>query len=126
MIGRVQRIGVRAPIILMGGILITFTLEPHADSIDIFPHNAHHAVHGLRNLCIERDSLLWWGVVMFFLAVAARLLNIRANRMASKVARDTIDKKPFPIQIALDYFLLSPKKYFPRFGIHPLHNRQGF
>ena len=28
MIGRVQRIGVRAPIILMGGILITFTLEP--------------------------------------------------------------------------------------------------
>lgn len=28
MIGRVQRIGVRAPIILIGGILITFTLEP--------------------------------------------------------------------------------------------------
>ncbi len=28
MIGRAQRIGVRAPIILMGGILITFTLEP--------------------------------------------------------------------------------------------------
>ncbi len=30
---------------------------------------------------LGRISLvLWWGVVMFFLAVAARLLNIRANR----------------------------------------------
>lgn len=28
MIGRVQRIGVRAPIILIGGVVITFTLEP--------------------------------------------------------------------------------------------------
>ena len=42
---------------------------------------------------LRRISLvLWWGVVMFFLAVAARLLNIRANRMASKVARDTIEE----------------------------------
>ena len=42
---------------------------------------------------LGRISLvLWWGVVMFFLAVAARLLNIRANRMASKVARDTIEE----------------------------------
>lgn len=42
---------------------------------------------------LGRVSLvLWWGVVMFFLAVAARLLNIRANRMASKVARDTIEE----------------------------------
>lgn len=42
---------------------------------------------------LGRISLvLWWGVVMFFLAVAARLLNIKANRMASKVARDTIEE----------------------------------
>lgn len=35
--------------------------------------------------------VLWWGVVMVGLAVAARLLNIKANRMASKVARDAIE-----------------------------------
>lgn len=41
---------------------------------------------------IGRISIvLWWGVVMVGLAVAARLLNIRANRMASKVARDAIE-----------------------------------
>lgn len=35
--------------------------------------------------------VLWWGVVMAGLAVAARYLNIKANRMASKVARDTTE-----------------------------------
>ncbi|MDE7211274.1 MAG: ABC transporter ATP-binding protein, partial [Lachnospiraceae bacterium] len=41
---------------------------------------------------LGRVSLvLWWGVVMAGLAVAARLLNIKANRMASKVARDAIE-----------------------------------
>lgn len=35
--------------------------------------------------------VLCWGLVMVFLAVAARLLNIKANRMASKVARDAIE-----------------------------------
>lgn len=32
-----------------------------------------------------------WGMVMVVLAVLARLLNIKANRMASKVARDAIE-----------------------------------
>lgn len=41
---------------------------------------------------LGRISLvLWWGLVMAALAVAARLLNIKANRMASKVARDAIE-----------------------------------
>lgn len=35
--------------------------------------------------------ILLWGLVMAGLAVAARLLNIKANRMASRVARDTIE-----------------------------------
>ena len=35
--------------------------------------------------------VLLWGLVMAGLAVAARLLNIKANRMASRVARDTIE-----------------------------------
>lgn len=37
------------------------------------------------------SPVLLWGVAMVFLAVAARLLNIKANRMASKVARDAIE-----------------------------------
>lgn len=41
---------------------------------------------------LGRISLvLWWGLVMVGMAVAARLLNIKANRMASKVARDAIE-----------------------------------
>lgn len=32
--------------------------------------------------------VLYWGAFMFFLAIAARTLNILANRMASQVARD--------------------------------------
>ncbi len=38
------------------------------------------------------SPVLLWGVAMVFLAVAARLLNIKANRMASKVARDAIEE----------------------------------
>lgn len=34
--------------------------------------------------------VLWWGLAMAGMAVAARVLNIKANRMASKVARDAI------------------------------------
>lgn len=37
------------------------------------------------------SPVLLWGVAMAALAVAARLLNIKANRMASKVARDVIE-----------------------------------
>lgn len=35
--------------------------------------------------------VLWWGLAMAGLAIAARLLNIKANRMASRVARDAIE-----------------------------------
>lgn len=35
--------------------------------------------------------VLYWGMVMVLLAVAARILNIKANRMASRVARDAIE-----------------------------------
>ena len=34
--------------------------------------------------------ILWWGVVMLFLSVGARTFNIIANRMAARVARNTI------------------------------------
>ena len=33
--------------------------------------------------------IILWGVVMIFLSIGARTFNIIANRMASKVARDT-------------------------------------
>lgn len=33
--------------------------------------------------------ILWWGLVMIILSIGARTFNITANRMASKVARDT-------------------------------------
>lgn len=36
------------------------------------------------------SSILWWGVVMLFLSVAARTFNIIANRMAARVARDSV------------------------------------
>lgn len=35
--------------------------------------------------------ILLWGMVMLLLAILARQLNIRANRMASRVARDTVE-----------------------------------
>lgn len=38
------------------------------------------------------SMILWWGVVMILLSVGARELNIIANRMAAKVARDSIEK----------------------------------
>lgn len=38
------------------------------------------------------SHILWWGLVMLALAVAARQLNIKANRMASKVARDSVER----------------------------------
>ncbi|HKL79558.1 MAG TPA: ABC transporter transmembrane domain-containing protein, partial [Mobilitalea sp.] len=34
--------------------------------------------------------ILWWGVVMVFLSFGARTFNIIANRMAARVARNTI------------------------------------
>jgi ATP-binding cassette subfamily B protein len=36
--------------------------------------------------------ILLWGVLMLILAIAARQLNITANRMASKVARDSVQR----------------------------------
>ncbi|MBQ9120719.1 MAG: ABC transporter ATP-binding protein [Lachnospiraceae bacterium] len=39
----------------------------------------------------EISLVLWWGLVMIVLAVLARTLNVKANRMASKVARDAIE-----------------------------------
>lgn len=34
--------------------------------------------------------ILWWGVVMILLSIGARTFNIIANRMAARVARDTV------------------------------------
>lgn len=36
--------------------------------------------------------ILLWGLFMLILAIAARQLNIKANRMASKVARDSVQR----------------------------------
>ncbi len=36
--------------------------------------------------------ILWWGLVMLGLSVGARTFNVIANRMASKVARNTVEK----------------------------------
>lgn len=35
--------------------------------------------------------ILWWGVVMVLLSIGARTFNILANRMAARVARNTIE-----------------------------------
>lgn len=35
--------------------------------------------------------ILWWGVVMVILSIGARTFNILANRMAARVARNTIE-----------------------------------
>lgn len=35
--------------------------------------------------------ILWWGVVMLLLSIGARTFNILANRMAARVARNTIE-----------------------------------
>ena len=35
--------------------------------------------------------ILWWGVVMILLSIGARTFNIVANRMAARVARNTIE-----------------------------------
>jgi ATP-binding cassette subfamily B protein len=35
--------------------------------------------------------ILWWGVAMILLSVGARVFNVSANRMASKVARDVVE-----------------------------------
>lgn len=35
--------------------------------------------------------IIWWGAIMILLAVGSRTFNIQANRMASKVARDTTE-----------------------------------
>lgn len=39
----------------------------------------------------KMSLVLLWGAVMVVLAILARTLNVKANRMASKVARDTIE-----------------------------------
>ncbi|MHB8127715.1 MAG: ABC transporter ATP-binding protein [Mobilitalea sp.] len=39
----------------------------------------------------EVSFILWWGVVMIILSVGARTFNIIANRMAARVARNTIE-----------------------------------
>lgn len=36
--------------------------------------------------------ILWWGLVMLGLSAGARTFNVIANRMASKVARNTVEK----------------------------------
>lgn len=40
----------------------------------------------------ETSYILLWGLVMIALSVGARTFNIIANRMAAKVARDTVEK----------------------------------
>ncbi len=40
----------------------------------------------------EVSLILWWGLVMLGLSVGARTFNVIANRMASKVARNTVEK----------------------------------
>jgi ATP-binding cassette subfamily B protein len=39
----------------------------------------------------EISYILWWGVIMILLSIGARSCNILANRMASRVARDTTE-----------------------------------
>ena len=67
-----------------------------------------------------------WGVVMLVLAVGARVFNVKANQMASKVGRDTIvtiRHDPF-VRIQnlsgrqLDYFGIS----FSQFPVCPLRH----
>lgn len=36
------------------------------------------------------SNILWWGVIMIILSIGARTFNIIANRMAARVARNTI------------------------------------
>lgn len=39
----------------------------------------------------EISLILLWGLIMVLLSIGARIMNIWANRMASKVARDTVE-----------------------------------
>jgi ATP-binding cassette subfamily B protein len=40
----------------------------------------------------EVKLILYWGLIMLFLSVGARTMNIIANRMASRVAGDTVER----------------------------------
>nr|WP_184090072.1 ABC transporter ATP-binding protein [Anaerocolumna cellulosilytica] len=40
----------------------------------------------------EVKLILYWGLVMLFLSVGARAMNVIANRMASRVAGDTVER----------------------------------
>jgi len=59
--------------------------------------------------------ILWWGVAMILLSIGARSFNIKANRMASKVARDVMEELRHDLFVKiqslsgtqLDYFTVA-------------------
>lgn len=64
--------------------------------------------------------ILVWGVIMLFLSVGARATNIIANRMASKVARDSVERIRHDL---FDKILSLSSAQLDRFSIPSLVSR---
>ncbi len=83
---------------------------------------------------IGRISLiLWWGVVMILLSVGARSFNILANRMAARVARNTVQnlrhdlfRKILSLSgTQLDYFTIPSLESRMTSDTYHIHNMIG-
>lgn len=79
------------------------------------------------------SQILWWGVVMILLSVGAREFNIIANRMAAKVARDSIEKLRYDLfqkilslsGTQLDYFTVPSLESRMTSDTYNVHNMIG-
>lgn len=77
--------------------------------------------------------ILWWGIVMILLSVGARSFNIVANRMAARVARNTIEslrhdlfQKTLSLSGAqLDYFTIPSLESRMTSDTYNIHNMIG-
>ena len=77
--------------------------------------------------------ILWWGVVMILLSIGARSFNIVANRMAARVARNTIEslrhdlfQKTLSLSGAqLDYFTIPSLESRMTSDTYNIHNMIG-
>lgn len=77
--------------------------------------------------------ILWWGVVMVFLSIGARTFNIVANRMAARVARNTVQQLRHDLfqkilslsGTQLDYFTISSLESRMTSDTYNIHNMIG-
>ncbi len=77
--------------------------------------------------------ILWWGVVMIILSIGARTFNIIANRMAAKVARNTVQSLRHDLfqkilslsGTQLDHFTISSLESRMTTDTYNIHNMIG-